>query len=45
MDTPNRMERRLKLRDLTVMAEVVRLGSMGRAAAALYRFHSYLNRP
>jgi DNA-binding transcriptional LysR family regulator len=35
MDAPNRIERRLKLRDLTVMAAVARLGSMGRAAAAL----------
>ena len=35
MDTPNRIERRLKLRDLTVMAAVARLGSMGRAAAVL----------
>jgi DNA-binding transcriptional LysR family regulator len=35
MDAPNKIERRLKLRDLTVMAAVARLGSMGKAAAAL----------
>jgi DNA-binding transcriptional LysR family regulator len=35
MDAPDKIERRLKLRDLTVMAAVVRLGSMGKAAAAL----------
>jgi len=35
MDALNRIERRLKLHDLKVVETVARLGSMGRAAAAL----------
>jgi DNA-binding transcriptional LysR family regulator len=35
METLNRIERRLKLHDLKVVETVVRLGSMGKAAAAL----------
>jgi DNA-binding transcriptional LysR family regulator len=35
MDTQNRVERHLRLHDLNVFATVTRLGSMGKAAAAL----------